>query len=69
MLENCEVIFNEENNRKADVSLGIIHGNLSKLILVFGRFSQIFKTKFLVQTLLSPRSMYVFERFMDQNLR
>ena len=35
---------------------------------VFGRFSQILKTKFLVQTLVSQPNMKLIERFMDQNL-
>ena len=44
-----------------------------KLILclspVFGRFSQIFKTKFLVQALISQQNMNQIKRFIDQNLK
>ena len=35
---------------------------------VFGGFSQIFKTRFLAQTLVSQRNINLTERFMDQNL-
>ena len=58
----------ERNSRKANVSLGMIHGNSSKLIPRFGRFSQIFGTKFLVQTLISWRNINLCERLMYQNL-
>ena len=56
----------ERNRTKSNVSLGMIQGNSSKLIKsCFWPILQIFKTKFLVKTLISQRNMDLVKRFMD----
>ena len=59
----------DTNSRKANVSLGMTHGNSSKLIPCFGPVFTDFQTKFLGQTLISHRNMNLIENFVDQNLR
>ena len=58
-----------ESNRKTHVNLGMIHGNSSILIPCFGQSSQILKTKYLVQTLISQRNTVNAPKEEPKNLR
>ena len=54
----------------AEAAIGILNfiPVAPKLISCFGRFSQILKTKFLVETLISQPNLNQISHFMDQNL-